>query len=107
MNRKVLASLALLACAPCAHAGGQYIGLVKPVHYGILYLDASQTQMSGRPSCATRTYVHLQEAPTDPAYKEKFSMLLGAWLADRPVALYGTGNCTSEGDEIIYVVTFP
>jgi hypothetical protein len=90
-----------------ALAGGAYIGMVKPLHYAGLYLDASATQMSGRPVCATRNYVVLAEPVSDPVFKSKFAMLLAAWLAEKPVYLAGTGNCTSEGDEIIYVVGFP
>jgi hypothetical protein len=107
MNWKLAIGIALLTATQAAHAGGSYVGLVKPVHYGVLYLDASATQMSNRPACATRGYVRLQEVPTDAAYKEKFAIILSAWIADRPLVLAGTGNCTSEGDEIIFVVSFP
>lgn len=107
MNCKLLTGIALLALTQAAHAGGSYIGRVRPVHYGTLYLDVSATQMSNRPACATRGYVRLQESQTDASYREKFSMILAAWLADKPLSLAGTGSCTSEGDEIIYVVTFP
>jgi hypothetical protein len=107
MYLRIAMCIATLAIATAGHAGGAYIGMIKPLHYGSLYLDASATQMSNRPACATRQYVRLQEAQTDVAYKEKFAMILSAWLADRPLALYGTGTCTSEGDEIIYVVGYP
>src|SRR5690349_13505238 len=107
MKRTIVTGFALFAAASAAHAGGTYVGRIRPVHYGTLYLDASATQMSNRPACATRAYVRLQEAPTDNAYKEKFSMILAAWFAKEPLVLSGTGSCTSEGDEIIYVVSFP
>jgi|SRR5688500_5744545 hypothetical protein len=107
MNGKLALGIALLAATQSAHAGGVYIGLVKPVHYGTLYLDASATQMSSRPACATRQYVRLQEGQTDVGYKEKFAMILSAWLSEKPLVLSGTGSCTSEGDEIIYVISFP
>jgi hypothetical protein len=107
MKWKLPVAIALLSATSTAYSGGVYVGLVKPVHYGVLYLDASATQMSGRPACATRTYVRLADTPGDQIYKEKFAMLLGAWFSDRPVVLAGTGNCTSEGDEIISVVSFP
>jgi hypothetical protein len=81
------------------------VGLVRIVHYGSLYLDASATQMSGKPACATRMFVRLQEATSDQAYRDKFAMLLAAWLAEKPVSRTGIGSCTSEGDEIINVVT--
>jgi hypothetical protein len=108
MNWRSSSFIALLVCSQVASANGSYIGSVKPMHYGsAIYLDVSATQMTARPSCAIRNYVRLQEAPTDPAYREKFAMILSAWLADRPIALYGTGSCTSEGDEIISIVGFP
>ncbi|MDF2466709.1 MAG: hypothetical protein K0Q43_4944 [Ramlibacter sp.] len=107
MFRKLLLAFALLVGAQASLAGGSYIGRIKPLHYGSLYLDASAAEMSGRPACATRPYVVLQESQTSVGYKEKFAMILSAWLAEKPVALYGNGTCTSEGDEIIYVVTYP
>jgi len=108
MKWKLPIAIALLSITPAAYCGS-YVGMVKLLHYGngSLYLDATGTQMASRPACATRSTVRLQEAPDNQAYKEKFAMLLSAWLADRPVALYGTGTCTSEGDEIISVVTYP
>jgi hypothetical protein len=107
MNWKLAIGIALLVAATAAHAGGTYVGRIRPVHYGVLYLDATATQVSNRPACATRGYVRLQENPTDAAYKEKFSMILAAWMAEKPLVLSGTGTCTSEGDEIIFVVSFP
>src|SRR6187551_78461 len=79
MNWKLAIGIALLVAATAAHAGGTYVGRIRPVHYGVLYLDATATQVSNRPACATRGYVRLQENPTDAAYKEKFSMILAAW----------------------------
>ena len=109
MKEKICIALALLAGAQAANAGGDYVGLVRPVHMGAgyLYLEVSATQMSGRPACATRNYVRLQEAYTDSAFKEKFAMILGAWLAEKPMHLGGIGTCSSEGDEYIQTVTFP
>lgn len=107
MNWKLVLGIALMIATQSAQAGGTYVGRVRPVHYGTLYLDASATQMSNRPACATRGYVRLQESQTDVGYKEKFAMILSAWLAEKPLVLSGTGSCTSEGDEIIYVVSFP
>ena len=75
MKRKLAILIAAFLSTQAAFAGGSYIGKVKLVHYGTLYLDASATQMSNRPACATRTY--------------------------------GTGTCTSEGDELIFVVSYP
>jgi hypothetical protein len=108
MNWKLVVGVLLAAAVnQTADAGGTYVGMVKPAHYGSLYLDVSATQMSNRPACATRGYVHLQEDPSETAYKSKFAMILSAWLAEKPLVLSGTGTCTSEGDEIIYVVTYP
>jgi hypothetical protein len=107
MKWKLAIGIASLMAAQAAFAGGSYLGMVKPVHYGSLYLLVSGTQMSGRPACATRAYVRLQEDPSSSVYREKFAMILSAWMAEKPIALYGTGNCTSEGDEIIYVVSYP
>jgi hypothetical protein len=109
MKWKLPITIALLSITPAAYCGGTYVGMVKPLHYGNggLYLEISATQVSNRPACAVRSVVRLQEAQTDQAYKDKFAILLGAWFTDRPVYLAGTGSCTSEGDEIISVVTFP
>src|SRR5262245_56134724 len=107
MNLKLVAGIVLLVAGQAAQAGGSYVGRVKLLQYGTLYIDASATQMSNRPACATRPYVRLQEGQNDVGYKEKFAMLLGAWFAEKPVVLSGTGTCTSDGDEIIYVVSFP
>lgn len=106
MHSKVLALLVLLAIAHGAEAG-TYSGLVKPFFYSnSLYLDATTTQMSNRPACATRNYVRLQESdPNDAIFKSKLAILLASWLADRPVVLSGTGTCTGEGDELIFAVT--
>jgi hypothetical protein len=109
MTRKSSPLIAILlsTLTSAAFAGGSYVGLVKPVYYSTLYLDASATQMSGRPACATRTYVKLQESPGEAIHKDKFAIILSAWLSQTPISLAGTGTCTSEGDEIIYVVAFP
>jgi hypothetical protein len=105
MKMAMLVSVALMIIASAAHAGGTYVGPIRIVYYpSSLYLDASATQMSNRPACATRGYVRLQEAETDASFKNKLAMILAAWYADRPLTLSGTGSCTSEGDEIIYVV---
>jgi hypothetical protein len=107
VNWKLIVAITLLATTQAVQADGTYVGLIRLAHFGILYLDVSATQMSNRPPCATRNYVHLQESPTDAAYKEKFSILLSAWIAEKPLILQGTGSCTSEGDEIISIVRFP
>ncbi len=85
---------------------GTYSGMARPFYYGSsLYIDVSGSQMSGRPACATRNYVDLQETdPTSQVFKNKLAILLAAWYSGQPVTLTGTGSCTSEGDEIIFVV---
>ena len=93
------------AAASLATAGGTYVGPVQIVYYSnTLYLEASATQMSNRPACATRNYVRLQEADTDPVFKNKLAIILAAWYAGRTLTLSGTGQCTGEGDELIFAV---
>src|SRR5262245_36164476 len=75
MNWKLVMGLTLVAASQAALAGGSYIGMVKPEHYGSLYLNVSATQMANRPACATRNYVHLQKDPSETGYKSKFAMI--------------------------------
>jgi hypothetical protein len=107
MRIKVLVALIIGLASAAANAGGQYSGPIKPYYwYGSLYLDVTgSVQISGRPVCATRNTLRLQESdPTDPIYKNKLAMLMAAWYSGKPVTLLGTGECTVEGDEIIVVV---
>ena len=85
---------------------GTYSGMAKPFYFSNnLYIDVSAAQMSNRPACATRNYVDLQETdPTSQIFKNKLAFLLTAWYSGQPIILTGTGNCTSEGDEIIFEV---
>ena len=105
MRFKLLVATALLGFGSLASASGSYVGPVKIVYYSnTLYLDATATQMSNRPSCATRGYVRLLESDSDIVFKNKYAIILAAWYAGRTLTLSGTGTCTSEGDEIISVV---
>jgi hypothetical protein len=105
MKFKLMIAVALLAFGSVAAANGSYVGPVRIVYWSSqLYLDASATQMSNRPTCATRNYVVLQESVTDPVFKNKLAVIMAAWYAGRTVTLTGNGTCTSEGDEIVYVV---
>ena len=102
--KKLVYVLCSIAFCSSAYAGN-YTGMVRPFFYSsFLYLDASSTQISDRPSCATRTLVRLQETENDSVFKSKFAILLSSWIAGTPVTLGGTGQCTSEGDEIIFTV---
>lgn len=98
----------LTATMGCGSAiAGTYSGMAKPYFYSdALYIDISATQMAGRPACATRNIVILQEPDyTSPSFKAKFAILLSSWLADKPVVLTGTGACSGQGDEIILAVS--
>ena len=107
MKWKLLTVLASMAVMPAANAGGTYSGIVKPLLYSnTLYLNIGATQMSGRPSCAVRPYVRLREDPTDPVFKQKYTAILAAYLAGKPLVLSGDGTCTGEGDEVVFVVDF-
>lgn len=102
---KVLLCASAFGAADTAFAG-TYSGMAKPFYYGSsLYIDVTGTQMSSRPACATRNYVDLQETdPTSQVFKNKLALLLAAWYSGQPIILTGTGNCTGEGDEIIFEV---
>jgi hypothetical protein len=105
VKRFVMAMLLGLGLSAPAMAG-HYYGRIKPYFWSTaLYLDANAASMDSRPACATRNTVRLQETdPNDPVYKHKFAMLLAAWLAGQSVEMWGTGTCTTEGDEIIHVI---
>jgi len=98
--------LVLLGFASTSHAGGRYIGKARPYYWsGSLYIAPVDSQKSSVPDCATRHLLRLKETdPASPVFNNKFAILLAAWMAGRDVDLRGTGECTSEGDEIIYVV---
>jgi hypothetical protein len=104
--RKAAFALGVLASVSSTAFAGSYIGMAKPYFFGTtLYIIITGTQMEARPACATRNLVILQESDYNSAqFKSKFAILLSSWLAGQPVYLQGTGSCSSEGDEIIYVV---
>jgi len=103
---KTIYLLVLILFSSLAYAGSTYTGTVKPYFWaGGLYLQPINAKITSKPACATRTLLRLRETdPNDPIFRYKFSILLSAWMAKREVTLYGTGECTSEGDEIIFVV---
>ncbi len=104
----VLASLSLGMATMRAEAGGEYIGLAQPYLFrDALYINTSRMTRTNRPACATRDLVVLVEGSdfSNPLLKAKFATLLAAWLAEKPVFLAGTGGCSTEGDEVIDVVS--
>ncbi len=95
--------LRLLLAAPIiASAGGSYTGKLQPYYYSnTLYLIPIESQILNKPSCATRQYIRLPDAADSPTFNSKFSIILSAWVAQKELVITGTGNCTSEGDEVI------
>jgi len=71
-----------------------------------LYLKLSSVTIDNPSSCMKRGLLQLKEAPSEGIFKYKYSMLLSAWIANKPIKLIGTGECTSQGDEKIYVVNY-
>ena len=106
MNKSIIIVVVLLILSTNAFAGGKYIGTVRPYFYDErLYLAPVSIEIINKPACATRGLLRLQEMDlSDPVFKYKYAMLLASWIAEREVELRGTGECTSEGDEIIFVV---
>jgi hypothetical protein len=103
-----LVGIALMAAAfPSVSSAGGYNGLAKPYWYnGVLYISVVGMGITDSPACRTRSIVRLQEGDyNDPAFKGKYAMLLAAWYAQQHVYLGGTGQCTGEGDELIFVVS--
>lgn len=103
---KYLFFLALSFISINALADSRYFGKVRPYYWGdSLYIALVDVQKTDVPTCATRNVVRLQETDQNSApFKNKFSILLAAWMAGKDVDLRGTGLCTSNGDEYIYVV---
>jgi hypothetical protein len=105
MRRALFALILGIATAPAVMAGGAYNGIARPVYYqSALYLDVSAMEKSSRPACAVRDYVRLIEAENDPGFQRKYALIVGAWLAEKRIAFAGTGSCTGEGDEVVYIV---
>jgi len=101
-------ALTILALASTTANAGDYIGVAQPYFYhGFLYINTAGMTRTNRPACATRDFVTLEEGSdmSNPLLKAKFAVLLSAFMADRKVFLGGTGTCTSEGDEIIFVAS--
>jgi len=99
-------SIVLLFYTFTPAVSGEYVGLVKPYFYGSnLYLRKESMTTNSQASCVTRGYLRFEEGSTNEFFKLKFSVILSAWMAQRPVKLVGIGNdCSSEGDEIIDTV---
>jgi len=97
----------ILMCLPLvSQAGGKYVGKVRPYYFNnVLYLEPVSVEKDSVPSCAKRSLLQLQETDQDGAvFKNKFSILLASWMAERDVELRGNGDCSAEGDEYIFVV---
>lgn len=92
------------ASSACA---GEYSGhfYIQMWNENIYITPTSDEQKSNVPACATRNLLRLQESPDTATYKKKMAALLATWLAGHSISLQGTGQCTSEGDEIIFLVT--
>jgi hypothetical protein len=95
----------LLFISSSCVANGAYIGKVQPFFYGnTLYLIPVDSQVSNKPVCATRRYIRLPDNTGDPIFNAKYSLILAYWTSKQELVITGSGNCTSEGDEIIKTI---
>lgn len=102
---QALGATALLAVMPYAFAG-DYSGTFRPYFYSDnLYIEEVSVQKSNLPACAKRPLLRLPADPASPAFKNEYAMLLSAWYTGRTLLISGSGNCTSEGDEVVFVIT--
>ncbi|WP_104398454.1 hypothetical protein [Vibrio penaeicida] len=101
--------LVLLSFSCFKTMAGSYTGTFQPYWYGgSLYIKPLSVVKTDVPSCVKRQLLRLQEFDiSGDVFKYKYSMLLTAWAANKSIKLVGTNKCTSEGDEIIYVVNYP
>ena len=100
-----LAAMALLGPMPHAFAG-DYTGTFRPYFYSDnLYIEEVSVQKSSVPACVKRNLLKLPADPASPAFKNEYAMLLAAWYTGRTLYISGSGNCTSEGDELVFVIT--
>ena len=97
-----IATLAVML-APSAWAG-HYVGKVRPrIEADRLYLELVDAQTTDAAQCAKRPYLRLDETDAQSfSYSNKLAMLINAWATNRSVELWGTGDCTHEGDEVIH-----
>lgn len=92
----------LIVASSNSFAGGSYEGKIQPFFYSnSLYLIPIDAKITNRPSCASRPYLRLPNGTDHPAFKAKYSLILAYWVAGKALSVGGTGDCTSEGDEII------
>jgi hypothetical protein len=83
-------------------AGGSYIGKLQPYFFSDrLYLIPVEATITGRPACASRSYIRLPNETGDPVFNAKYSLILAYWASKQELIITGSGSCTSEGDEII------
>ena len=106
MKKAIYMLFSVVLLSNYAQAGGTYIGKVKPFFWGGgLYLTPINAQVYEKPACATRVNLRLQETDqNDPVFRNKYAMILSSWMAGKELKLIGNGECTHEGDEIIFVV---
>ncbi|TVZ40605.1 hypothetical protein P886_5039 [Alteromonadaceae bacterium 2753L.S.0a.02] len=106
-NLLLMVSFIFLGCySSFALSGGRYVGKLRPHFWNSsLYLYPVDADKTDVPDCATRELVRLQETDINSSiYAQKYSMILAAWMAGKKMDVRGTGNCTGEGDEIIFAV---
>jgi hypothetical protein len=102
MKLKIIVTLLSMMVSFFASANGSYVGKLQPFYYSnSLYLVPVESQILNKPVCATRHYLRLPNADDSPTFNAKFSIILAAWMSKQELEVTGTGQCTSEGDEII------
>ena len=102
---QALAATGMLALMPHAFAG-DYSGTFRPYFFSDnLYIEEVSVQKSSVPACVKRNLLRLPADPSSPAYKNEYAMLLTAWYTGRALFISGSGTCTNEGDEIVFVIT--
>ena len=57
-----------------------------------------------RPGCASRNVMRLEDEPNSTVFRNKFEMVLRAWIAQRELILVGKGTCSLQGEELIFSV---
>lgn len=106
MKIRNLLTLALLLSPTCSLAGGSYIGKLQPYIYdNYAYFLPVDSQKSNIPSCVTGgDYLRLPGGMDSTFFNAKFSVILAAWMSKQELEISGTGECTSEGHEIIRTI---
>ena len=85
--------------------GGVYVGRVRPAYVGEhLLLQPVGARARNRPGCASRNVMRLEDEPNSTVFRNKFEMVLRAWIAQRELILVGKGTCSLQGEELIFSV---